>query len=75
MNPYTRKIALESGTIRSTDILPGDKIYCRLPSNDYRYEPNRVVSVKKLFDGRVIQLTYESGDITEHDFRSYAKLA
>lgn len=75
MNTYARKIALESGTIRMSEIAPGDTIFCRLESNDYQYEPSRVVSVENLFSGRVVQITHESGDVTEHDYKAYAKLA
>lgn len=75
MNTYARKTALKSGTIRMSEILPGDTIFCRHTGNAYKYEPSLVVSVKNLFNGSIIQLTHKSGATTEHDYKAYAKLA
>ena len=75
MNTYAKSRALESGTIRMAEIEPGDTIYCRHLGNDYKFVPSRVVKVVRLFGGKVIRLSHESGAVTEHDIRSHARLA
>lgn len=75
MNAYARKIALESGSIRMTELEPGDSIYCRHNGNDYKFAPSQIVKVERSFGGKVVRLTHESGAVTEHDHKAFAKLA
>lgn len=75
MNTYARKLALESGSIRMSEIMVGDFILCRHTSNGFKFEPSQITKTESLFGGRVIRLTHESGSITEHSSDVYARLA
>jgi hypothetical protein len=75
MNTYARKIALESGIIRMTELMPGDSIFCRHTGNRFKFEPSRITKIESLFRGKIIRLTHEGGAATEHSFDAYAKLA
>lgn len=75
MNTYARKIALESGTIRMTEIVAGDSIFCRHTGNGFKFAPSKIAKTESLFGGKVIRLIHGEGAITEHSFDAYAKLA
>ena len=75
VNDYARGIALHTGRLRVSDIIAGDAIYCRTPSGGYSYAPSVIARASCPTGSRIVTLVHESGDITEHDHKTMARLA